>query len=246
MVSRAPTYSHACSLHSSRLCLGIRRCPGVLPGQLTWLLTIGKWWNKWHMMREIKYTHQEAQGTPKNADKQSNPGKEYEQNKIEKWLFIIIAFSVWFPWVLVDTHGLSLVAAGGHCSSCGQQASLRGLLLLRSTGSRCTGVSSCSMPAPIGSLQVPQHRVVVPRLWVAPQNEFSFLFFIFFCTETEITKTEANKEFADGLVVRIRCFHCCACILSWSGNCAMRQKQRSLKLCNEAIKEKEPNRNYVA
>ena len=30
------------------------------------------------------YTHQEAQGTPKNADKQSNPGKEYEQNKIEK------------------------------------------------------------------------------------------------------------------------------------------------------------------
>ena len=36
------------------------------------------------MMKEIMYTHQEAQGTPKNADKQSNPGKEYEQNKIEK------------------------------------------------------------------------------------------------------------------------------------------------------------------
>ena len=33
------------------------------------------------MMKEIKYTHQEAQGTPKNADKQSNPGKEYV-NKI--------------------------------------------------------------------------------------------------------------------------------------------------------------------
>ena len=57
---------------------------------------------------------------------------------------------------------------------------------------------------------------------------------------------EANREFADGLVVRIRCFHCFACILSWLGNCAMRQKRRSLKLCNEAQKEKEPNRNSVA
>ena len=28
-------------------------------------------------MKEIKYTHQEAQGAPKNTDKQSNPGKEY-------------------------------------------------------------------------------------------------------------------------------------------------------------------------
>ena len=36
---------------------------------------------------------------------------------------------------------------------------------------------------------------------------------------------EANREFADVLVVRIRCLHCCACILSWSGNCAMRQKR---------------------
>ena len=68
----------------------------------------------------------------------------------------------------------------------------------------------------------------------------------FFSAESEIIKTEANREFTDGLVVRIRCFPCCACILSWSGNCAMRQKERSLKLCNEAIKEKEPNRNYVA
>ena len=33
------------------------------------------------MMKEIKYTHQEAQWTPKNTDKQSNSGKEYV-NKI--------------------------------------------------------------------------------------------------------------------------------------------------------------------
>ena len=57
------------------------------------------------------------------------------------------------------------------------------------------------MPAPIGSLQVPQHRVVVPRLWVAPQNKFRF----FFKTEIEIIKKEANTEFTDGLVVGILC-----------------------------------------
>ena len=43
---------HSClQVHSFRLCLGMGRCPGLLPGQLTWLFTIGKWWNKWHMMK---------------------------------------------------------------------------------------------------------------------------------------------------------------------------------------------------
>ena len=49
---------HGSKLHSClqvcrfRLCLGMGRCPGLLPGQLTWLFTIGKceindiWWNK--------------------------------------------------------------------------------------------------------------------------------------------------------------------------------------------------------
>ena len=50
------------------------------------------------MMREIKYTHQEAQGTPKNADKQSNPGKEYV-NKIRLkndylLLLLLLLFSI--------------------------------------------------------------------------------------------------------------------------------------------------------
>ena len=54
----------------------------------------------------------------------------------------------WLHWVFLAVRGLSLVAASGGYSSlqCGR-FSLQWLLLLRSTGSRCTGFSSCSTQA---------------------------------------------------------------------------------------------------
>ena len=132
MVSRAPTYSHACSLHSSRLCLGMGRCPGLLPGQLTWLFATGKWWNKWYMKKEIKYTHQEAQGAPKNADKQSNPGKEYVNKiRLKNYYLLLLSFSIfvslglcWHTWAF---------------SSCGKQA----LLFFVDSRPHCGGGFSC-------------------------------------------------------------------------------------------------------
>ena len=52
----------------------------------------------------------------------------------------IIYFYFWLHWVFVAVHGLSLVAASGGYS-------LRRFLLLRSTGSRRTGFSSCGSRA---------------------------------------------------------------------------------------------------
>ena len=46
------------------------------------------------MMKEIKYTHQEAQGAPKNADKQSNPGKEYVSKIRLKNYLLLLLFSI--------------------------------------------------------------------------------------------------------------------------------------------------------
>ena len=40
----------------------------------------------------------------------------------------------------------------------------------------------------------------------------------FFFTEIEIIKKEANREFTDGLVVRILCVYCRGWVQSWSGN----------------------------
>ena len=58
-------------------------------------------------------------------------------------LFILFIY-FWLHWVFVATHGLSLVAAsGGYSSLRCAGFSLRWLLLLRSTGSRRTGFSSC-------------------------------------------------------------------------------------------------------
>ena len=69
----------------------------------------------------------------------------------------------------------------------------------------------------------------------------------FFLTEIEIIKKEVNREFADGLVVRIQCI-CCCCLDSVPVG-----GLRSLKLCSEAkritkeTKQKnEPNRDSVA
>ena len=58
-------------------------------------------------------------------------------------LFILFIY-FWLRWVFVAVHGLSLVAAnGGYSSLRCVGFSLRWLLLLRSTGSRHVGFSSC-------------------------------------------------------------------------------------------------------
>ena len=63
--------------------------------------------------------------------------------------FLFLRFNFiyfWLHWVFVAVHGLSLVAASGGYSMC-TGFSLRWLLLLRSTGSRCAGFSSCGSRA---------------------------------------------------------------------------------------------------
>ena len=62
------------------------------------------------------------------------------------YLFYLIYF--WLCWVFIAEHGLSLVAAsGGYSSLRCTGFSLRWLLLLRSTGSRHVGFSSCGSQA---------------------------------------------------------------------------------------------------
>ena len=59
-------------------------------------------------------------------------------------LFIFIYF--WLRWVFIAACGLSLVAvSGGYSSLWCAGFSLQWLLLLRNTGSRRTGFSSCGM-----------------------------------------------------------------------------------------------------
>ena len=71
--------------------------------------------------------------------------------------YSILFYSILFGCVgssLLCTGGLSLVAAsGGYSSLPCVGLSLRWLLLLRSTGSRHTGFSSCSTWAPVHGLQ---------------------------------------------------------------------------------------------
>ena len=58
--------------------------------------------------------------------------------------FIYLLTYFWLCWVFVAACGLSLVvASGGYSSLRCVGSSLRWLLLLRSTGSRRAGVSSC-------------------------------------------------------------------------------------------------------
>ena len=60
--------------------------------------------------------------------------------------FLFIYF--WLRWVFVAARGLPLVAAsGGYCSLWCAGFSLWCLLLLRSTGSRRAGLSSCGAQA---------------------------------------------------------------------------------------------------
>ena len=60
----------------------------------------------------------------------------------------IFYFYFWLHWVFVAVHGLSLVAAsGGYSLLWCMGFSLRWLLLLRSTGSRCMSFSRCGTQA---------------------------------------------------------------------------------------------------
>ena len=60
-------------------------------------------------------------------------------------LFILFIY-FWLCWVFVAAHGLSLVVVSSSSLGCAG-FSLRWLLLLRSTGSRRVGFSSCGMQA---------------------------------------------------------------------------------------------------
>ena len=64
------------------------------------------------------------------------------------FFFLIFFFYFWLCWVFVAARGLSLAVASG-CYSLLWCAgfSLRWLLLLQSTGSRCAGFSSCGSRA---------------------------------------------------------------------------------------------------
>ena len=59
-------------------------------------------------------------------------------------LFLNFIYYFWLHWVFVAVRGLSLVVASGGYASLGCTGfSLQWLFLLWSTGSRCTGFSSC-------------------------------------------------------------------------------------------------------
>ena len=147
-------------------------------------------------MKEIKYTHQEAQWTPKNTDKQSNSGKEYV-NKIRLKLFIIIiviVFNFWLYWVFVAAHGLSLVAASRHYFSLWTAGfSMRRLLLFgaQALGAQASVLAECRFLFVVCGSYSMGSALVVHGLWVTPQNKFSFLFFFF--KETEIIKKGSKQ-----------------------------------------------------
>ena len=65
-----------------------------------------------------------------------------------KFIYLFLFF--WLCWVFIAVHRLSLVAAsGGYSSLQCAGFSLRWLLLLRSTGSRRAGFSSCGSRASV-------------------------------------------------------------------------------------------------
>ena len=79
-------------------------------------------------------------------------------------LFILFRY-FWLPRVFVAARVLSLVAAsGGYSSLRCTRFSLRWLLLLRSTGSRCAGFSSCGTWAQ--QLQRAGSRAQLQQLWL--------------------------------------------------------------------------------
>ena len=89
-------------------------------------------------------------------------------------LFILLfIYYFWLCWVFVAVPRLSLVVANGGCSSLRCASfSLQWLLLLWSTGSRCTGFSSCGTQAQ--QLWLMASTAQAQQLWctglVAPQH----------------------------------------------------------------------------
>ena len=64
-------------------------------------------------------------------------------------IYLFYLFYFWLCWVFIAVRGLSLVpASSGYSSLWCTGFSMRWLLLLQSTGSRCTGFSSCGSWAP--------------------------------------------------------------------------------------------------
>ena len=87
-------------------------------------------------------------------------------------LFILFSY-FWLRWVFVAVRGLSLVATSrGYSLLRCMGFSLWWFLLLRSTGSRCTGFSTCGTPAQ--QLWLVGSRAQAQQLWrthlVAPQH----------------------------------------------------------------------------
>ena len=81
-----------------------------------------------------------------------------------KKFFLILFIYFWLCWVFVAVRGLSLVAvSGGYSSLRFARFSLRWLLLLRSTGSRCVGFSSCGTRAQ--QLWLMGSRAQAQQLW---------------------------------------------------------------------------------
>ena len=80
------------------------------------------------------------------------------------YLFILFVCYFWLRWVFVAAPGLSLfVASGGYFSLRCTGFSLWWPLLLRSTGSRRTGLSSCDMWAQ--QLWLAGSRAQAQQLW---------------------------------------------------------------------------------
>ena len=83
----------------------------------------------------------------------SIPGLKHLFYYFFKNLFILFIY-FWLFWVFVAVRGLSLVAvSGGYSSLRCADFLLQWLLLLRSTGSRCAGFSSCGSRAPDAQAQ---------------------------------------------------------------------------------------------
>ena len=107
-----------------------------------------------------------------------------------------------------------------------------GLLLLQSTGFRRSGFSRCNMQASVCGVQVLEHGLSSCCAQAELLHKGSWLFY-----RDRNDKKGSNKEFADGLVVRILSFHCCAWI----------DPSRGLEIPVSTVrqkKEKEPNKFF--
>ena len=85
---------------------------------------------------------------PKTGQGEPTNFSDLEYFYFFNYLFIYLFIHFWLRWVFIAARRLSLVAASrGYSSLRCAGFSLRWLLLLRSTGSRCTGFSSCGSRA---------------------------------------------------------------------------------------------------